>query len=110
MVLRNVVDSQVVTNKFMQPEQLKYQNLEYIRNLIMYDEKFPIEGLTIEYSLSDRVYSEVDQYLFHIMTQELDEEVEYEATDEIEVDIKGVNFRFKRKSDEETELENENQE
>lgn len=72
--------------------RFKYKNLEFIRNLIKSYDNIELNGLTIEYKLSDKDFKKVDEDLF--FTLNIDENLEYEESEFIDLNIKGVKFRF----------------
>jgi hypothetical protein len=72
--------------------KFKYKNLEFIRNLIKSYDNIELNGLTIEYKLSDKDFKKVDEDLFY--TLNIDENLQYEESEFIDLNIKGVKFRF----------------
>jgi hypothetical protein len=72
--------------------KFKYKNLEFIRNLIKSYDNIELNGLTIEYKLSDKDFKKVDEDLFY--TLNIDENLQYEESEYIDLNIKGVKFRF----------------
>lgn len=72
--------------------RFKYKNLEFIRNLIKSYDNIELNGLTIEYKLSDKDFKKVDEDLFY--TLNIDENLQYEESEFIDLNIKGVKFRF----------------
>jgi len=72
--------------------KFKYKNLEFIRNLIKSYDNIELNGLTIEYKLSDKDFKKVDEDLFY--TLNIDENLQYEESEFIDLNIKGDKFRF----------------
>lgn len=72
--------------------KFKYKNLEFIRNLIKSYDNIELNGLTIEYKLSDKDFKKVDEDLFYTLNN--DENLQYEESEFIDLNIKGVKFRF----------------
>jgi hypothetical protein len=81
----------------LKPVNFQYNNLEFIRNLLISYENIEIEGLTIEYILEPDLFQGLDEHLFYTLRE--DEELEYRPGAEVlDLEIKGVWFRFINKA------------
>jgi hypothetical protein len=72
--------------------KFKYKNLEFIRNLVTRYENVETSGLTIEYCLSEDVFKKIDEDLFYTLNN--DDNIKFEESETINLNIKGVKFRF----------------